>query len=106
VSLPLTRLARFFVLLSGQAHVLLPDGSAELWIEEGINGLMIAADVIGTGHYTAYPSDKETHALQIPFKNGELPMHKVLHPGTCSSIIDSGEPGKSLELLTSQVDWD
>ncbi len=30
---------------------------------EGVNGLMIAADVFGQGHFTEYPSDKATVAL-------------------------------------------
>ena len=50
---------------------------------EGVNGLMVAADVRGEGHYTAYPSDKETVALQIPFAGGQLPDHSVLYGGVC-----------------------
>lgn len=68
--------AMFFVLLSGLAHVTLFDGDEGegegLWIMEGVNGLMIAADVVGRGHVTEYPSDKVTVALQIPFKDGEV----------------------------------
>ncbi len=52
---------------------------------EGVNGLMIAADVEGDGHYTDYPSDKETVALQIPFEDGELPEHQVVGKGVCDS---------------------
>ncbi|KAF7197814.1 hypothetical protein HII31_00903 [Pseudocercospora fuligena] len=78
----------FFVLLSGQAHVTIPEHSDdELWISEGKNNLMIAADTIGNGHVTEYPSDVSTHALQIPFKEGRLPEHTVLHPGVCNSSI-------------------
>jgi hypothetical protein len=76
---------RLFVLLSGLAHVTLPDGSDEAWIVEGVNGLVVAADVVGHGHHTAYPSDKETVALQIPFAAGKVPDHKVLKQGACHS---------------------
>lgn len=45
---------RLFVLLSGLAHVTLPTSDDEAWIMEGVNGLVVAADVIGVGHYTSY----------------------------------------------------
>lgn len=76
-------LHRFFVLLSGLAHVTLPEGDDELWIMEGVNGLMIAADTVGEGHVTEYPSEKETVALQIPFEDGRLPEHRVVRGGVC-----------------------
>lgn len=63
----------------------LPDQSDELWIMVGVNGFMIAADIRGVGHYTAYPSDKETVALQIPFRDGMLPEHRLVGPGPCHS---------------------
>jgi hypothetical protein len=74
------------VLLSGLAHVTLPDGSDEVWIVEGVNGLVVAADTVGEGHHTAYPSDKETVALQVPFADGKVPDHKVLKQGACHSV--------------------
>ena len=74
---------RFFVLLSGLAHVTLPEGDDELWIMEGVNGLIIAADVRGDGHFTEYPSDKPTVALQVPFDGGKMPEHRVLGKGVC-----------------------
>jgi hypothetical protein len=74
------------VLLSGLAHVTLPDGSDEVWIVEGVNGLVVAADTVGEGHHTAYPSDKETIALQVPFADGKAPDHKVLKQGACHSV--------------------
>lgn len=76
---------RFFVLLSGLAHVVLPESDDELWIMEGVNGLMIAADIIGQGHITEYPSDKSSVALQIPFRNGKMPDHSIVHQGVCKS---------------------
>lgn len=77
---------RFFVLLSGLAHVTLPECGDELWIMEGVNGLIVAADVKGDGHYTDYPSDKPSVALQIPFDGGEVPKHRVVGPGVCCPI--------------------
>jgi hypothetical protein len=56
---------------------------------EGVNGLIVAVDVNGIGHYTTYPSDKETIALQIPFKNGVAPRHEVLRKGACHSNMQT-----------------
>jgi hypothetical protein len=78
-------LCRLFVLLSGLAHVTLPDGSDEVWIVEGVNGFIVAVDTVGVGHHTEYPSDKETVALQIPFADGIVPDYKVLKQGACHS---------------------
>ncbi|KAI1081356.1 hypothetical protein F5B20DRAFT_61659 [Whalleya microplaca] len=75
----------FFVLLSGSAHVTLPDGAADLWIRAGTNGFMIAADTVGDGHYTEYPSDEPSVALQIPFLNGMLPRHRVAKDAVCET---------------------
>ncbi|KAL2818692.1 hypothetical protein BJX63DRAFT_383783 [Aspergillus granulosus] len=74
-----------FVLLSGMAHVRLPDGTGEAWVMEGVNGLLVAVDDAGEGHYTDYPSDKTAVALQIPFENGIIPSHTVAHSGACKS---------------------
>ena len=79
-------LCRFFVLLSGLAKVSLPYGDDELWIMEGVNGLMIAADTKGDGHVTEYPSDKPSVALQIPFAGGRMPKHLVVGKGVCDPI--------------------
>lgn len=65
------------------ARVSLIDGSEELWILEGVNNLIVAADIIGDGHITDYPSDKTTIALQIPFKEGQVPKHRVIQQGVC-----------------------
>jgi hypothetical protein len=72
--------------------VTLPESDDELYIVEGVNGLIVAADTRGEGHFTDYPSDKPSIALQIPFKDGELPEHRVMRKGVCA-------PGRStLEL--------
>ncbi|EGE03751.1 hypothetical protein TEQG_02783 [Trichophyton equinum CBS 127.97] len=58
----------------------------EAWIRGGANGAIIAADtadVSERGHFTAYPSNIQTIAWQIPFKDGVLPKHRVLHRGAC-----------------------
>lgn len=78
-----------FVLVSGMAHVTLPDSPDDLWITEGKDNVIIAADTRGIGHYTDYPSNKETIALQIPFKSGEVPKHSVLGQGACSKHSDT-----------------
>jgi hypothetical protein len=75
---------RFFVLLSGLAHVTLPTSDDELYIVEGVNSLIVAADTRGEGHFTDYPSDKPSIALQIPFKDGKLPEHRVMSKGVCA----------------------
>ncbi len=70
-------------MLSGLAHVTLPQGDDELYIAEGVNALIVAADVRGDGHYTEYPSDKPSVALQIPFRGGKVPQHRVVGDGVC-----------------------
>lgn len=85
MTLGLTHNCRLFVLLSGLAHVALPNNDDDVWIMEGVNGFLVAADVFGTGHNTTYPSDKETVALQIPFKNGVIPEHTILQKSACQS---------------------
>ncbi|RJE23401.1 hypothetical protein PHISCL_04253 [Aspergillus sclerotialis] len=90
-----------FVLLSGLAHVTLPDGDDEAWIVEGVNGLLVAADANGVGHYTDYPSDKTTIALQVPFSDGVIPEHTIVHSGACQSdsqVTDCDEDGFREEL--------
>ena len=97
---------RFFVLLSGLAHVTLPDGSDEAWIVEGVNGLIVAADTMGVGHHTAYPSDKETVALQIPFAAGVVPRHEVLKQGAChssSQVLAHGDDSSTTALLADEL---
>lgn len=74
-----------FVLLSGMAHVTLPYGDDDLWIQEGENQVVIANDMDGVGHNTSYPLDRLTVALQLPFKDGKLPDHTVLHVGACKA---------------------
>lgn len=90
-------------MISGSAHLTLPVGEDELWIRDGINGLIIAVDTVGDGHYTEYPSDKPSVALQIPFQDGVAPDHRVVNHGPCdsaASIADNGFAGwaKGAEL--------
>jgi len=77
------RYSMIFVVLSGLCHVWLPDKSEEFWLGKDHPTYMIATDTRGLGHYTAYPSDEDTLALQIPFVDGKLPEHAILHNGTC-----------------------
>lgn len=79
-----------FILLTGVAHVGLPGdpSSGGLWIVEGVNPVIVATDTLGVGHFTYYPSDKETVALQAPFKGGMIPEHRVLADRACSDSRD------------------
>jgi hypothetical protein len=87
-----------FVLLSGMAHVVLPDFSDELWISEWSNNVIVATDMEGVGHYTTYPLSRESVALQIPFKDGRVPDHKVLGNGACKKH----QSGKNIQDLVDQ----
>lgn len=80
-----------FTLLKGIAHVGLPgDPSSDgLWIVEGVNPVIVATDTLGIGHFTYYPSSRETVALQAPFKDGVVPEHRAIAEHACS---DSTEP--------------
>lgn len=79
----LTDIRRLFVVLSGLAHITIPATGEDLWVSPGPDSMIIAADIIGYGHVTDYPSKQETVALQIPFKNGVAPPHHVLNHGFC-----------------------
>lgn len=56
---------------------------------------MVAADYWGEGHYTAYPSDKQTVALQIPFARGVMPEHEVVGAGACA--VGARGPGAAMK---------
>jgi hypothetical protein len=45
--------------------------------------LIIANDVKGTGHFTEYPGDKESVALQVSFRDGVVPKHEVVERSAC-----------------------
>jgi hypothetical protein len=77
-----------FIQLKGLAHVRLSDGSGDLWIEEG--DLIVAVDTEGEGHYTDYPLEVESHALQLPFKDGKVPKHDIVSEHPCPWTM-SGE---------------
>lgn len=61
---------------------------------EGVNGFLVANDVKGIGHYTTFPSDKETVALQVPFEGGVVPGHQILHRGACHHTSHSQIEGE------------
>lgn len=74
------------IFLSGLAHVTLPHSDKEAWIRGGKQGAILALDtaqVSGDGHFTRYPSDEVTVALQVPLKEKKVPGHRVLHGGAC-----------------------
>lgn len=77
---------RYVAFLSGLAHITIPNSTQEAWIPGGRNGLIIAADTAAVskeGHYTEYPSKKESIVLTIPTAGGKVPEHRVLHDGPC-----------------------
>jgi len=52
------------------------------------SSVVIAADMKATsfitGHNTEFPSDEPTILIQLPFVNGLVPEHVILHDGACN----------------------
>ncbi|KAI9882690.1 MAG: hypothetical protein M1823_005566 [Watsoniomyces obsoletus] len=94
---------QFVLFYSGEAIVTLPDPDNEsgrlsgrdnvAWFPGGPNGMLIAADVTGDGHYTDYPSDQPTYALQIPTLDGKVPLHEQVGTGPCPNNVVPGYRG-------------
>lgn len=87
---PTNHKTRLVFFASGLAHITLPNTTitptTEAWIQGGKYGLILAADtpnVSRYGHITMYPSDADTVAMQVPFADGKVPDHEVLHEGPC-----------------------
>jgi len=79
---------QYVVFLSGLAYITLPNSTADVWVEGGQSGVIIATDTAAVstyGHITTYPSSMETIALQIPTEGGLVPNHTVLHSGPCAT---------------------
>ncbi|VUC31401.1 unnamed protein product [Clonostachys rosea] len=93
----------FFALLSGSAHITLPVGDDELWIKDGENGLIVAVDTVGVGHYTEYPSEIPSVALQIPFKDGVAPTHRVIKHGPCIATDSATKDELTGEELSEEL---
>ena len=56
----------------------------EAWVLGGADGLLIAADTVGSGHITTYPLDEPTASLQIPFASAdEMSAHEIIGSGPC-----------------------
>ncbi|KAF2095977.1 hypothetical protein NA57DRAFT_59039 [Rhizodiscina lignyota] len=70
---------------SGIVMITLPDGSDDpVYAQPGPSGLILALDVEGQGHTTSQPSDEEGLVLELPFRNGVIPPHKVINEtGAC-----------------------
>jgi len=66
--------------------VTFPFNDEELWIREGVQSLLVANDVQGVGHFTEYPGEKESVALQVPFKDNIVPDHEVVGRGACPVV--------------------
>ena len=71
------------VFTSGLAVVTLPSNTGTAYVRGGQNGIIIAVDTVGTGHYTSYPSNSETASLFIPFQGGTYPAHSGVAEGPC-----------------------
>lgn len=63
--------------------VTLPNNTGAAYVTGGSNGIIIAVDTVGTGHYTSYPSNSETIGFFTPFKDGAYPAHSVIAEGPC-----------------------
>lgn len=68
----------------------------EAYIVGGANGMLLACDTAGSGHITTYPGDQPTVSLQIHFKDGQTPTHRVLYPGPCHY---EGSAGQTSEFV-------
>jgi len=85
------------VYTSGLAHISLPSSDDQAWFIGGNQGLLVAADTTGEGHFTEYPSEQYTSVMSIPFPDGVVPDHEKVSSGAChfSSI-----GGRSLQDRT------
>ncbi|KAH0293906.1 hypothetical protein M436DRAFT_80551 [Aureobasidium namibiae CBS 147.97] len=85
------------VYTSGLAHISLPSSDDQAWFIGGNQGLLVAADTTGEGHFTGYPSEQYTSVMSIPFPDGVVPDHEKVSSGAChfSSI-----GGRSLQDRT------
>ena len=98
-------------MLSGFGQVVMPHTDQSAYISGGKNNIIIAADtpdICDDGHISIYPSGGPTTILMIPFRDGKIPPHRVLHDGVCEEHSlqpgpeeavfqkrhsDSGQPG-------------
>ncbi|TLS30058.1 hypothetical protein PpBr36_02806 [Pyricularia pennisetigena] len=69
----------------------LPETTHTAYLMPGsvVSSMVIAADIkaVSTirGHFTEFPSDEATVLVQIPFRGGKAPEHKILYDGQCRS---------------------
>ncbi|PHH91005.1 hypothetical protein CDD83_1983 [Cordyceps sp. RAO-2017] len=78
--------AQYVAFLSGHARITVPGSDDVADIHGGADGLIIVTDIASAsteGHRTTYPGKTPTAALQIPFKDGQIPPHKVVSSGPC-----------------------
>jgi len=87
---------RLIHFISGIAHFALPDPSKplssgaigeEFYVTGGVSGIVIAADTVGTGHYTFFPSSETTLALALPFVGGKPPNYRIVKNSACGTNI-------------------
>lgn len=75
---------QFVHFITGLAHITLPHGSDEAWINGGKYGLLWAGDtrnVSKSGHSTFYHEESVTLALMMP--GGKEPKHMTVREGAC-----------------------
>ncbi|KAI9456777.1 hypothetical protein F5148DRAFT_984300 [Russula earlei] len=85
--------------LSGLAHITLPDSSDEVFLGKG--DLLFATDTAAAsikGHLSNFPSKFETAVLEIP-TGGTIPQHNVLHSGPCNTYQQPAKRVGSLDDL-------
>lgn len=96
---------RWVVITSGVALLTVPDEDQypeHLFSAGSEFGLLFAADTANVsrlGHDSWYITD--VTFLQIPTKNGEIPIYKTLHMGSCyanETVGLSTEPIDSIDL--------
>lgn len=75
---------RWVVFTSGFVVLTMPNNTGAAYVRGGQNGIIIAVDTIGSGHYASYPTDSETVTLFIPFEGGVYPAHSVVADGPCA----------------------
>lgn len=74
---------RWVIFTSGFVELTMPNNTGTAYVRGGQNGIIIAADTVGTGHYASYPTNDETVTLFIPFEGGAYPAHTVVAEGPC-----------------------
>ncbi|RSL38168.1 hypothetical protein CEP53_015112, partial [Fusarium sp. AF-6] len=101
-------LPQFVLVLSGVAHVTLPNSTDEVWIHGGRDSLIIAVDtaeVSAHGHLTAFPGPDPTVMMQIPFRGWSSLRPTTLHLGPCQVAEMAESKGICKAYLSHSGVW-